>query len=110
MFIRQNKSNDLPIKPIICPRCKSKEINTITEYHKSLLCRTIKTILLIIITWIVFSNIKNILAGEISNIAYLFFVLIPAFFLTEIAQQIIESKTHIQCICKDCGNHWLHDE
>ena len=44
MKVIYNNNNQLPIKAIICPRCGSKDLAIITEYHKSIICRVLKII------------------------------------------------------------------
>lgn len=110
MIIQRKNKNEIPQKPIKCPRCKSKDITLLTEYHKSLICRILKTIFLAIITIIILTNIKNIFLENNISLTPLPFILIFAYIITEIAQQYIESKTNIQCVCKDCGFFWLHND
>ena len=109
MFIRYKKSKELPIKPVTCPRCKGKEISFVTEYHKSLTCRTFEVIIIATIIGIFIDKFENSLQGVISDTGFIIPIL--AFFLicTEIAKHYIESKTNIQCVCKNCGWVWLHN-
>lgn len=105
-----NHHEPIPVKPIICKRCKSKEITIITEYHKSIFCRILKAVcLIVLITLTSYYLLK--LRDENKQIPTAF-IIIPAitYAITECVQQYIESKTNIQCICKDCGNYWLHNE
>ena len=125
-------------KPIICPHCKGSNLAFITEYHKSIGFRIVEIIALVIliITSISFitSQISIISTENTQTVTqelneYLgatppvctksdndedngLFLLV-FFCLTWIsahaARLYIESKTNIQCICKDCGKTWLYN-
>ena len=89
--------------PIMCPHCKSKNLAFVTEYHKSIGGRIVALILLAFTVLLAFLGIKQ------DNLAFIavsamfgFSVLLLVIFII-----IAESKTHIQCICKDCGFDWL---
>lgn len=110
MFIRYGKTKNQLIKPIVCPRCKSKEISIITEYHKSIICRIVAIVIIAIIFYLLRDNFKDILQGDSANTGLIIPILFLALFITKIAQYLIESKTNIQCVCKDCGYVWFHDE
>lgn len=98
------------IQPITCPRCGSRELAFVTEYHKTTYARLVCNIFLAIIA-IVFLTVdlpnlfSNTDSGEISLITYIacgMFILFIKIYI-----YLIESKTHVQSICKDCGNIWL---
>ena len=136
-FINYPNKTQPPAKPITCPRCGSKEIAFVSEYHKAWGLRIIKFILIAIIIGLLISMLPNLLekistqaesygvidniqsgSGTPSNIEKtnpinnkIAFLIISALglFCVETTIQRTESKTHIQCICKDCGNHWLHN-
>lgn len=136
-IIGETKEPQTPAKPITCPRCGSKEIAFVSEYHKAWALRIIKFILITIIIGLLISIFPNLLekistqaesygvidniqsgSGTPSNIETtnpinnkIAFLIISALglFCVETTIQRTESKTHIQCICKDCGNHWLHN-
>ena len=105
-----NNTNKHKKRPIECPECKSKNIAIITEYHKSIISRIIKSICLILLTVIVFNNLSAFLSNNEKLPLSFTVILILILLLTDIIQQYIEGKTHIQCVCKDCGSFWLHDE
>ena len=109
MLIKNNKQKELPKKPITCPRCKSKEINFITEYHKSLACRIIEIIIIAIIIGLCIDKFENSMQSVISDTGLILPTLLFFLVCTEIAKHYIESKTNIQCICKDCGWVWIHE-
>lgn len=109
-----NKENK-EINPIICPKCLSNNLFFVTEYHKCVWLRLLINVLFVllflsIINDILFIqqninniNIKNTLIN-ISTISLLFLFLI---LIIKSIINYIESKTHIQAICKDCGHIWF---
>lgn len=104
------RPNEIPIKPIVCPRCKNKDITIITEYHKSLFCRIIKAICLIALVTLAIYYFFEMRDKNKQLPIPIIIILAVAYVTAECVQQYMESKTHIQCICKDCGNYWLHNE
>lgn len=97
-----------PCKPIKCSRCGSTNIAIISEYHKSIYYRVFKIILLAIIIFIFTNDIQNIIKNQGEFSTGILIILAMLYLLAEIIQQYIESKTNIQCVCRDCGNSWLH--
>ena len=93
-------------KPITCPKCNSTHLAIITEYHKSIGLRAIEVILLISLVIIGFDFIQN---PEPEKSSFLLFLLLVYAFVF-ILRIIVESKTHVQCVCRDCGKTWLHKD
>ena len=109
-------------KPISCPYCKSREIAFVTEYHKAIIWRIIATVIKLIITLIIVTSIPDLFSDLLAYINspynrtpdYKFdyngiLFLINGYVITKIIIHIIEARTHVECICKDCGQVWLHD-
>lgn len=90
--------------PIACPHCKSKNLAYVTEYHKC-----IGAYILQMITFLcaILSGVVAFKTQEISATIALIFCI---FFMFVIQVYIFtnESRTHVQCVCKDCGHTWLH--
>ncbi len=103
MKVVYNKSNEPKRKAIECPRCKSKEIAIITEYHKANWARCLLTLFILI------TGILAILAYGKENFTNILLVGGISILAVQIYIADVESKTHIQCICKDCGWIWFHD-
>ena len=99
-----------PCKPIKCSRCGSTNIAIISEYHKSIWCRVIKFILFAILITIFINDIEKVVAHQGNFSIGILMILAWFYLLAEIAQQYIESKTNIQCICRECGNFWFHND
>ena len=100
-------------KPITCPRCGSRELAFVTEYHKAIGCRVFATlltgfliVLFVIIFGQTFTNATNPSDDVISTV-FIAFLVGGILAIVKIAQHSIESQTHIQAICKDCGHLWL---
>lgn len=110
---QQNQQSKPYIFPnaIRCPYCKRREnIAFVTEYHKATICKIFSSLILIIICIIIgdivfafFHSPTNTKITSIMLCLALSFVL----FWLKIIEHIIESKTHVQAICKDCGHIWL---
>jgi hypothetical protein len=90
-------------QPIICPHCDKRNIAIITEYHKANWAHCLQ-MLCILIT-------AMLLLGYIGQEAFIGIAIAGGFVIIGIQCYIayVESKTHIQCICKDCGYVWIHD-
>ena len=91
-------------KPIVCPHCKSKELAFVTEAHKAIVARVFE-LLCIFFGFVVILGSWNDLEGATFTLLYLSISVL----LLRIYIFYAESKTHVQCICKECGNVWLHD-
>ena len=131
-------------KPITCPKCNSTHLAIITEYHKSIACRIVEIVLIIVLIFVSFSYLGKLIAlnfeqeqnttisieltedlQKIENTAsppihttkdnedsdigtIIMLTLFIGFF--KITRYFIESKTHVQCVCRDCGKTWLHKD
>ena len=99
------------IKPITCPRCGSRELAFVTEYHKATCSRIFSTILFIIFCAFGIFIIPEFLSEPFTfNDPEAVFVFVSAglgALTLKIIQHSIESKTHVQAICRDCGRLWL---
>ena len=101
------------IQPITCPRCGSRELAFVTEYHKALFAKALSVVLILCIVFTFlfqdFENIFYIIDNSKKNspniLPYIIYIIFLAFI--KIFEYITESRTHIQVICKDCGNQWL---
>ena len=99
-----------PVQLIQCPCCGRSELAFVTEYHKATICKIfsslILTLICIVIGEIVFSLFTSPADLKITSVLVclaLSFVL----FILKMIGYIIESKTHVQAICKSCGHLWL---
>lgn len=124
MFVRNNKINTPPpqqeekeqLNPIECPKCKSQNIAYLPDIHKCLGLRIFSYIVLTIGILIICGNAAN---KQVTTIDELFTLIInsieqfivPIFFFIVIRIIIIfkENKTHVKCVCKDCGTIWIFD-
>lgn len=104
-----------------CPHCGNPEPVYVTEYHKEFRLRTLCSLLnmtMIILCLSFFSKtvtsleeifkvIVVLFSGSIPiEIMILLFLMITKMVLKGIITYI-ESKTHVQAICRCCGNMWL---
>lgn len=108
------------VKPITCPICGSRELAFVTEYHKAIGLKIFLGFLkaALFLTWIgvIFSFFENPATGFSKELRLTGNVIVPIsiaiLLLMAIVKGIIisvESKTHVQSICKNCGNLWLLD-
>lgn len=101
-----HKEKRSPRNPIICAHCRSNNLAFVTEYHREIglqIFAFIVGILTAILALYVFSSQRY----DNSLVVLIFLALL--FVALEIIILINESKTHVECICKDCGHTWLHN-
>lgn len=97
-----------------CPHCCGNNLAFITEYHKSVVGRLFATIFLAVTIFLLIDSATFYLAqviklksnAELENVGTIFTCAL-LYVCTKTMYTATESKTHIQAICKDCGNHWL---
>ena len=102
------------VRAVRCPNCGHSHLAFVTEYHKSVFGRLFATIFLAITIFLLFdcgiTYLGEVLElksdPEIENVGTMV-VFALLYVCCTIVYNAIESKTHIQAICKDCGNHWL---
>lgn len=97
-------SDDIPLRPIKCPRCRSKNLAFVTEYHKALGARIIQMVLGVILIILLFLSIQD--PGDYTTFSIVLLITIA---ILQVYIVATESSTNVQCICKDCGKTWLHD-
>lgn len=92
-------------KPITCPCCGRHNLAYVSQYHKCIKERIISFILLFFLLLCCYTGfIKD---DSISIIGVI--ILAVLYICCHIKILITESKTHVQCVCKDCGRVWLHE-
>lgn len=96
--------------PVTCPRCGSQRIEFITEYHRYIGIRALAGVAGIIFLIFLIRCIGSSFQVQI-NISDLAGAIVSAVFygIFQLAVWLGESKTHVQGICRDCGNIWLLD-
>ena len=95
------------IQPITCPRCGSRSLAFVTEYHKEIFLKIAQMICTVLLIVIAVSDIDYLFSEHPERLVEETIPLIIFIGLFSIARHLIESKTHVQAICKDCGNLWL---
>ena len=88
--------------PITCPRCHSRELAFVAEYHKCIKERILSLISLFFLIIFGFQFINE-------RYEFVIYLLIAGlvFLVVQIKILFDESKTHVQGICKNCGHLWL---
>lgn len=106
-----NNSTDEENKQTIavrCPRCGSLHIEFVTEYHKCVWLRLIASALIVLIGIFAISYLADTILGiEDKGDMILLIFTTMSYLLIQVAVYYTESKTHVQGVCRDCGNIWL---
>lgn len=99
-------------KPITCSMCGSRDIAYVAEYHRSIFLRFFSLVFLAIAIWLSANAIITLLGNPEADVSMslgcggICFIIFICF---QIAIFFSEARTHVKCVCKDCGNVWLHD-
>ncbi len=107
-----NKKNDTTnpaLAPITCPRCGSKELAFVTEYHKCVLVKFIANIILASIVLILVFNLSTLISQGVGQYITPVIILTALYICCQIYILAVESRTHVKAICQNCGNLWLLD-
>lgn len=106
-----------PYQPITCPRCGSKELAFVTEYHKSILWRAISILctvpfliclgaIAMVIDQYGLSGINNS-SEVIEPILIVIVIFLAIRCICKVVLLFVETRTHVQAVCKNCGNLFL---
>ena len=104
------------LERIICPICKSPSVAFVTEYHKAIGWRVFLFIVNFIFTIILIAAIADVVNVEdlenplkefFHNISPILTIYVILFLVSKFNISLQESQTHVQAICRDCGNLWL---
>lgn len=90
--------------PITCPRCKSRELAFVTEYHKAIGTRLCFFFFLALSLFCLLLSFQEKGAEGAITFTVAFGLFAIAMYICVLME---ESKTHVQGICKNCGNLWL---
>ena len=91
-------------EPISCPYCNKRNIAFITEYHKCVWAKSVQIFCALITILLLFGTRNNF--DTMIGIGILG---VSTYLGIQCYISYVESKTHIQCICKECGYVWIHD-
>lgn len=96
------------VQPILCPHCGSKNIEFITEYHKFIALRIFSIIVAAVFFFSLIAFLDFHRDTDKFNTAFYFMVASGILYcILLLFVWLGESKTHVQGICRDCGNIWL---
>ncbi len=107
--------NDAVRTPILCPHCKSDQLAFITEYHKALMFRMIRNIMVAVCLIVALSSLYQCFTDPLTfadSIKYYIImesVLLGGIVVFQFAITYAESRTHTKVICRACGNVWIHE-
>ncbi len=123
----------IPMKAITCPRCGGTSVEFITEYHKCIwlkffrnLCLITAIAFFVLYLFLFLQGMTNIFAAVVKAIEEsttstrdpnkllgnydIFLYISAALVVVSFAMQTViyfaERRTHVQGICRDCGNIW----
>lgn len=106
----EKKNQELPtqVKPITCPRCGSTELAFVTHYKKEILLRVICLICAFVAFYAFVGHIfPAIITDRTPQFVPNFIIFAILALVFWIGALLRESETHVQAICKNCGNIWL---
>ncbi len=105
---QNDQQQDNNLLPTICPKCGKQEIVFLTEHHKCLAARIFQSAIFVAFSIIFIVFIQDLFTTQSEqNLSFYLMGLIVAFSICQIAKHVIENQTHIQCVCRNCGNIWL---
>lgn len=90
-----------------CPHCKGDDLSFVTEYHRANALRFFEMLCIAILIFTVVSNLSDL--SKINSRMGVLLITIISWFIFYAARCFVESKTHVQAICRTCGNMWLLD-
>ena len=90
--------------PIACPRCQSKNLAYVAEAHK---CIGARVFLLFVST--IFLIVGFFALKDPNGQGPTLFICLIVMLSIQLYIFASESRTHVKCVCKDCGNTWVHD-
>lgn len=93
----------MQMQTIICPICGNEEIAFVSENHKCIGVRIFQLVLIIIAL-----TIATYCKWKLKSTGYIALVFSIPMLITQAYIYCTESRSHVQCICKECGYVWLH--
>lgn len=105
----QKKRSEESLKALVCPHCQGIDLSFVTEYHKSYITRILRALFKFLLFLCILNCAVTLVSMELPNDASLVAIILLqlAISITNGIEEYIESKTHVQAICKDCGHLWL---
>lgn len=98
--------------PITCSTCGSRDIAYVAETHRSIFLRFFSLIFLGICVWLISKAIITLLGNPEADVSISFGfggICFIVFLCFQISVFFSEARSHVKCVCKDCGDVWLHD-
>ena len=88
-----------------CPHCKSDDLAFVTEYHQANALRFFEMLCIAILIFTVISNLPDL--SKINSMLSVLLLTSISWLIFHAARCFVESKTHVQAICRVCGELWL---
>lgn len=104
-------ASDNALSPVRCRCCGSTNLAFISDQHKCLSARFIALITIIVAVVLFIFDLSALFSNnEMNDSSYAIYIICAVVFLIcQIIITIVESKTHIRVVCRDCGRTWLHE-
>ncbi len=111
-----------------CPHCHCDDLAFVTEYHKADFARSCRFFVRVLLLFFIFAFLAHLEAVLAKNMIQAFFALFDSNISTEQVQYgfipiiivlgiisfslscyiaYVERRTHVQAICRVCGELWL---
>ena len=112
-----------------CPHCKGDDLAFVTEYHRADLARSCRFFVRVLLVFFILAFLTHLETVLAKNMVQAFFALFDSNTSTEQVQYgtfipiiiifgiisfslscyiaYVERRTHVQAICRVCGNLWL---
>ena len=92
-----------------CPHCGGDDLAFVTEYHKAYGWRFLEWLCVFALVYVLLINLADFqnLQERLDPLLISLFALGILWFIFHAIRSYVESKTHIQAICRTCGNYWL---
>lgn len=99
-------SEEKPIRRNLrCPHCHFDDLAFVTEYHKAYVWRFFESLCIPICIFIAIMHLSGQMVQSTAIPGMIFFAIL--WFIFHSIRCYVESKTHVQAICRVCGELWL---
>ncbi len=107
--VQEPKKKISKYNPITCPRCGKRAIAFVTEYHKCIGTRIVSY--LFGVASIIFAICYILNRGKEGEPPYAVAAIACAilYVVCQIIICLVESRTHISAICRECGHVWTYE-
>ncbi len=106
-FGQSTNSSAHQLTVVTCPKCGSKNFEFVSEYHRCVWQRAFLFVPAIVFLIFIVKYFADLILSEDSTMDLVVAIVCAVIFaILQISIWLTESKTHIQGVCRDCGNIW----